>query len=414
MDAGHGSPFKLSVKGEKFRSPVKNFPKETSENTSLKNKNITFVSKDAQNNFARLSEISKNLTFSKADKMSEDFKKDISPFLKLKDKTSLNSLKLLLKDQLFGTTFTGKQKGPLKQDLALFAQLRLGVLGKKFSNEQLLQAIKNAASVIWDLLKSVDDDDSEEDITADLLGILMDLHSSYTFAHSNRVTDLSMALASEIGISNKQEMANLKKAAFFKDIGQVGPDDLSNFPGQKNEEIKEYIEEIEITLKECSNLHDIGKMRIPEEILNKKGPLTEEEYKVIKDHPLIGVEIVSLFPHLSGIVPGIRHHHERWDGKGYPDGKKEEEIPLHARIITVTDCFDAMTSIRPYRKPFSYEQAINELIECAGTQFDPKLIPPFLYSLEKRREIKKGEYDDKIKKLKNNFNFKSERNEFHL
>jgi HD-GYP domain-containing protein (c-di-GMP phosphodiesterase class II) len=237
----------------------------------------------------------------------------------------------------------------------------------------------------------------------------MKLHSSFTFEHSNRVMDLTMGLASELGIDDQQQLENLKRAAFFKDIGQYGPDDLSSFPGQEDGEVVKYIKEIKNSLRECSNLHDIGKMRISGSILNKEGTLDDEEFAQIKLHPLIGVEIVRPFPELQGAISAIRGHHERWDGTGYPDGKKGEQIPIEARIISICDAFDAMTSDRPYRKAMSYDSAIQELFRCAGTQFDPELIPLFIYALAKKEGIDISIYEEKMTEIKEKFNFKTKK-----
>lgn len=121
-------------------------------------------------------------------------------------------------------------------------------------------------------------------------------------------------------------------------------------------------------------LHDIGKIGVHETILNKSGKLTEEEYSKMKAHPVMGAEIVMGVEFLDPVVPMIYHHQERWDGRGYPEGLKEERIPIGARIIAVLDTFDAMTSDRPYRRALPAEVAFSELRRCAGTQFDPEVV----------------------------------------
>lgn len=125
-------------------------------------------------------------------------------------------------------------------------------------------------------------------------------------------------------------------------------------------------------------LHDVGKVGVPESILCKPGPLTDEEYEVMKTHPLIGVQIVSPMRFLGTAVEVIRCHHERWDGKGYPDGLAGEAIPLPARIFSVCDTFDAMTSDRPYRRALSFDHAVEEIERCGGTQFDPDVVTSFV------------------------------------
>lgn len=125
-------------------------------------------------------------------------------------------------------------------------------------------------------------------------------------------------------------------------------------------------------------LHDIGKIGTPERILNKPGGLTHEEFNVIKDHPGKGKEILNNIKQLKDISLWLRHHHEKYDGTGYPDGLKGEEIPLPSRILAVADTYDAMTSDRSYRKGLPHDTAVAEIRRCASTQFDPMVVEIFL------------------------------------
>ena len=125
-------------------------------------------------------------------------------------------------------------------------------------------------------------------------------------------------------------------------------------------------------------LHDIGMIGIGNEILHKKGPLSPEENQCIRRHPLIGVKIVEGVVFFMDKIPMIRHHHEHFDGSGYPDGLSGVAIPLEARIILVSDAFDAMTSLRPHRQAIALENALEELEKGKGKQFDPKIIEIFL------------------------------------
>ena len=118
-------------------------------------------------------------------------------------------------------------------------------------------------------------------------------------------------------------------------------------------------------------LHDIGKVGIPESVLCKPGPLSDAEWQVMRTHPAIGAQIVEPISFLKGAVEIVRTHHERWDGAGYPRGLRGEQIPLAARIFAIADCFDAMTSDRPYRAALSFAEAFDEIRRGAGTQFDP-------------------------------------------
>lgn len=124
-------------------------------------------------------------------------------------------------------------------------------------------------------------------------------------------------------------------------------------------------------------MHDIGKINISEDILNKKMPLTNEEWNILKQHSANGVEIIKPVDSLEYISPLILYHHERYDGKGYPHNLKGEEIPYLVRILTVVDSFDAMTSNRPYNKRKTYEEGVEELRRCSGTQFDPEIVEEF-------------------------------------
>ncbi|HBY66113.1 MAG TPA: hypothetical protein DEG42_07085 [Acholeplasmataceae bacterium] len=131
-------------------------------------------------------------------------------------------------------------------------------------------------------------------------------------------------------------------------------------------------------LKAISNLHDIGKIAIDDSILNKKGPLDEKEWEQIKKHPEIGYRILSSSPEYADIAQDILSHHERYDGKGYPRGLSGGDIPIRARIITIADSYDAMISERPYRRPLTHQEALEEIRKNAGTQFDPALAELFI------------------------------------
>jgi ribonuclease P protein subunit RPR2 len=125
-------------------------------------------------------------------------------------------------------------------------------------------------------------------------------------------------------------------------------------------------------------LHDIGKVGIPESILCKSGPLTDLEWIVMKSHPHMGARIVEPIPFMGEAVEIVRCHHERFDGSGYPSGLSGEQIPLGARIFSIADSFDAMTSERPYRHALSLEEAVDEIRDGAGTQFDPECVKAFV------------------------------------
>jgi HD-GYP domain-containing protein (c-di-GMP phosphodiesterase class II) len=132
------------------------------------------------------------------------------------------------------------------------------------------------------------------------------------------------------------------------------------------------------TLERAGLLHDIGKIGVPESVLLKPGALSDLEFELIKQHPDAGARILEAIPFLDPVVPVVRFHHERWDGRGYPTGIAGEEIPYLARVLAVADAFDAMTTDRPYRKAMSIDDARREIEACAGAQFDPEIARVFV------------------------------------
>jgi len=126
------------------------------------------------------------------------------------------------------------------------------------------------------------------------------------------------------------------------------------------------------------SLHDVGKIAVNESVLRKSGPLTDEELAQIRTHPVAGARLIEGVEDFRPALPYVLHHHERWDGAGYPHGLAGEEIPIEARLLGVADAFDAMTSVRSYRPALSVEQALAELQRCAGSQFDPELAETFV------------------------------------
>jgi ribonuclease P protein subunit RPR2 len=129
-------------------------------------------------------------------------------------------------------------------------------------------------------------------------------------------------------------------------------------------------------------LHDAGKVGVPERILGKPGPLTAAEWRVMRTHPLIGYQIVAGIPFLTNAAEIVRSHHEMFDGSGYPAGLRRDEIPVPARVFSVVDAFDAMTTDRPYRKALPLAHALGELQRMAGTQFDPDVVTAFIPMVE--------------------------------
>lgn len=187
----------------------------------------------------------------------------------------------------------------------------------------------------------------------------VDAKDAYTCGHSERVALLSRSLALEAGLTEHQ------------------------------------VERIYM----AGLLHDVGKIGVPEAVLQKTGKLTNEEFDQIKKHPEIGARILRDVKQIEDIIPGVMHHHERYDGKGYPSGLAGENIPLMGRIICLADCFDAMTSSRTYRKALPLEVALTEIRRCSGTQFDPVLSDAFLrLGIDQLRELIR-DHQEQSKKL---------------
>jgi len=155
-------------------------------------------------------------------------------------------------------------------------------------------------------------------------------------------------------------------------------------------------------LRVAALLHDIGKLRTPEHILNKAERLTEEEFALIKQHPGDAADLLSLIDFPFTVVPAVRHHHERWDGRGYPDGLSGYDIPAQARLLAVVDGYDACREDRPYRAGMSREKAVQVLREGRGTWYDPSLVDLFLSFLdtfEARKEERLFRFPPSVHKL---------------
>ena len=212
----------------------------------------------------------------------------------------------------------------------------LGIATKTESEEKLKDILKQADENMLQH-KLVDDKSSKNRLVQGLLNTL-GAKSDETKEHAMRMTQLAHRLGERMGITNS-ELNRLSLLA---------------------------------------TLHDIGKTNIPEEVLTKPGDLTEEEWQMIQEHPKRGYKIASASEEFAVIAEEVLSHHERWDGKGYPRGLKGENIPYLARIISIVDAFDVMTNGRPYKEPMSREEALAEIEDCAGSQFDPRLAREFV------------------------------------
>jgi two-component system cell cycle response regulator len=169
---------------------------------------------------------------------------------------------------------------------------------------------------------------------ADALVRAVDLRDAYTGGHSESVADLAQRAGRRLGLGGMQ----------LRLLGLA------------------------------ARLHDIGKLGVPDAILHKPGPLDELEWARMRDHSVLGAETLAGVPGLEPVAPLVRWHHERWDGRGYPDGLAGEDIPLASRIVCVCDAFHAMSAERPYRAALDADAALAELAEAAGVQFDPEVV----------------------------------------
>ena len=216
--------------------------------------------------------------------------------------------------------------------------------GRRFSSTELgfLTTLANHAAAAINNAQLFEELRTNYLSTVEALVTAIDAKDPYTHGHSARVADYAIATARQLNMS-EEEVEMMQAAAY---------------------------------------LHDVGKIGIPEPILTKPGKLTVEEFEIIKTHPEISARILSPVNFRGEVISIVRHHHERFDGSGYPDRVKGESIPLPARILAVADAYDAMTSARPYRPPMDPVNAKAELLRCAGTQFDRDIVEAFLKTIK--------------------------------
>ena len=169
-----------------------------------------------------------------------------------------------------------------------------------------------------------------------------------TYEHAKRVRRFAKALAVQAGIADPEILRTIETAALF---------------------------------------HDVGKLEIPDRLLNKPGPLTSEEYDHIKQHAVIGANLLEGLSFPGPLALLVRHHHENWDGTGYPDRRRRHDIPVGARVLAIADCYDALTSNRPYRRALAHDSAIAMIYERRGSMFDPQMTNAFLQIVWRLRPV---------------------------
>jgi putative nucleotidyltransferase with HDIG domain len=200
-------------------------------------------------------------------------------------------------------------------------------------------AYESAASRMDDVHKHINEVEHLYQATVETLAVAVDAKDQVTHGHIRRVQRHTIALAKALGVTDENELKALEAASL---------------------------------------LHDVGKLAVPDYVLNKPGALSRSEFDRIKLHASTGATILKSVEFPYPVVPIVRHHHEQWNGKGYPDGLAGEGIPLGARILTVVDCFDAITSDRPYRRAMTDQQAIAVLLERRGSMYDPRVVDAFI------------------------------------
>jgi len=225
------------------------------------------------------------------------------------------------------------KEGKKTRPLMVYSRDELGALTASFN--EMTELISRQRTELGDYARELE---QAYIATVKVLSAAIDARDPYTHGHSTRVAVLSLKMGKALGLS-KKELEDLEIACLF---------------------------------------HDVGKMRTPDHLLFKEGRLNRDEHEEIMRHTDDGAQILSRAAFLHKYIPAVKHHHEWFNGEGYPDGLSGEEIPLHAAIISVADAFDAMTSIRPYRPSRSQVDAVQEIILCSGTQFDPRLVEVFV------------------------------------
>ncbi|WFD10528.1 GAF and HD-GYP domain-containing protein [Tepidibacter hydrothermalis] len=256
------------------------------------------------------------------------FKKEISKKIEFKNKAML-TMPIKFKDRVIGVIQVINKEGG-------------GIFTQK--DENFIEGISSEISIALQNAKLYKEMKDLYLHTIQALAATIDAKDPYTKGHSQRVTKYALEIGKEMNLTDNQ------------------------------------LQELEY----MAILHDIGKIGIKDSILNKESSLNDEEFEIMKTHPTIGSKILETMGSLSKIIPGVKYHHEKYDGTGYAKGLKGKEIPLEARIISVADTYDAMTTDRPYRKGLAHEVAMNEINKHSGTQFDPESVKYFNIVMDRK------------------------------
>ena len=236
-------------------------------------------------------------------------------------------------------------------------------------------------SLLKKAYRSEDLEHLDGDDAVNALGLVLKMGGDFTYEHSARVLGYAMDLADEMGVQDQSTRKQIAQGSMLKDLGEMGVM-LDSAPQSKIDAMGDFMSSDDV--RKAGLLHDVGKVRIPEDILYKPGKLTEEEYGLMKMHPIYSEEMIAPIASLSHLCPTVRAHHERWDGKGYPDGLAGEQIPLAARVLSVADVFDALSASRPYKAGMPLNQVKQIMTEGRGTHFDPEVLDSFMRVLDRR------------------------------
>ncbi|HEX9113540.1 MAG TPA: HD domain-containing phosphohydrolase [Nitrospirota bacterium] len=235
------------------------------------------------------------------------------------------------------------KEGKADRRLQIYSRDELGILTEGFN--EMMTIITDQRGKLTAFAEELEESYVS---TVRVLAAAIDARDPYTHGHSARVSAYAVRLGKELGL-DRQTLDDLEVACLF---------------------------------------HDIGKIKTPDSILRKRNGLGPEEYREMMRHPVDGAAILGKAPSLHKYILPVRHHHERFDGRGYPDGLAGKDIPLLAAMISLTDTYDAMTSDRPYRTARTDEDTLEELVRCAGRQLDPDLVSAFLRVIEKNNAVK--------------------------
>ncbi len=242
------------------------------------------------------------------------------------------------------------------------------------------------SSSIPQMLKRLYRDEQIEELpeteAVNALYMILRLGGSFTQKHSDRVMNLSLQLANELGITKTQTRKTIKYAALLKDIGESGFQFAKENNPEKQNATVQFLSQSKLI--RMGRLHDIGKIKVPHNILHKEGKLTQEEFRIIKMHPIYGEQILYPIKSLRALCPAVRGHHERYDGTGYPDQLAGKDIPVEARVIAIADVYDALVSSRPYKKGMTPQQALDIIRKDKGSAFDPEYVDAFTRMIQRK------------------------------